>query len=247
MNTWPALFLGLLNLALIGALPRIFFRPGRLTRQWWLTASPFFASALALFAALGGWTAPQLTLSPAAGAVAVTLHAGSILLIGYTLGTHREPLSLWHQPLDTPRHIVTHGAYARVRHPFYSAFLLALLGSAIAWPHWITALALAAGFAQLDRTAAREEAALAESEFGPLYRAYVSRTGRFWPRTGRRSGVGEIQPAHQVRELGTGADLQLAEDVGEVGADRARGYAELPTDHLVRLPGGDEAGDLRLT
>lgn len=188
MDGYP-LFLGLLNLAVIGALPRIFFRRGRLTGEWWLTASPFFASAVALVAAMTGLLEPVLAPHPFAAAVAVALHAGSLLMIGYTLGTHREPLSLWHQPQDMPRHIVTHGAYARMRHPFYASFLLSLLGAAVAMPHWLTAAAFVLASAQLNRTAAREEAALIDSSFGPRYRAYLARTGRFWPSAQRGSAA----------------------------------------------------------
>lgn len=188
MDGYP-LFLGLLNLAVIGALPRVFFRRGRLTGEWWLTASPFFASAVALMAAMAGLLEPVLAPHPFAAAVAVALHAGSLLMIGHTLGTHREPLSLWHQPQDTPRHIVTHGAYARIRHPFYSSFLLALLGAAVAWPHWLTAAAVVLALARLNRTAAREEAVLIDSSFGMQYRAYLARTGRFWPSTRRTAAA----------------------------------------------------------
>lgn len=186
MTISPILFLGLLDLALIGALPRIFFRRGRLNLQWWLTASPFLVSAGTLLATAAGIASPMLAPTPLLEGVAVALHAGSILLIGFTLGTHREPLSLWHQPDDAPRHLVSHGAYARVRHPFYSAFLLALLGAALAVPHWATAAALAFGCLQLNRTAAREEAVLLGSPFGAEYRAYLSRTGRFIPKRPNR-------------------------------------------------------------
>jgi protein-S-isoprenylcysteine O-methyltransferase Ste14 len=188
MTDRSALILGLLNLAVIGALPRIFFRRGRLTAGWWLTASPFLASAVALLAALSGILEPVVTPQVVRAPVAVVLHAASLVMIGYTLGTHREPLSLWHQPGDTPRHIVTHGAYARIRHPFYTSFVLALLGAAVTCPHWLTVAAFVLGFAQLNRTAAREEAMLIDSPFSAEYRAYLSRSGRFWPR-GRRTAA----------------------------------------------------------
>lgn len=183
----PVLALGLLNLALVGALPRVFFRRGRLTVRWWLTALPFFASGAALLAAGAGLLAPALGPSAVREASAAALAAISIFLIGLTVGTHREPLSLWHQPDDAPRHLVTHGAYARVRHPFYAAFLLALLACALAFPHWSTAGAFLYACFQLDRTAAREEAALVSSPWGEEYVRYRERTGRFlpWPRRTR--------------------------------------------------------------
>src|SRR5262249_29458029 len=129
--TWDrtALVVLAIDFLAIGALPRVFFRPGRLNPSWWLTAVPFFVCpAFVLVSALGwapvsprwaGWLGPW---PPAASAV---LAVASLVLIAFTLGTHRVPIALWHQEGDSPRHIVTWGAYARIRHPFYASFLLA--------------------------------------------------------------------------------------------------------------------------
>jgi protein-S-isoprenylcysteine O-methyltransferase Ste14 len=177
----PILGLCLVNLALIGALPRIFFRPGRLNLQWWITAGPFFTMAGLLIAALFGSLSGPLPPSDARAFLAATLCASSILLIGFTLGTHREPVSLWQQEDDAPMRLVTHGAYARIRHPFYTAFLLALLGATLALPHPLAAIVFLFACVQLNRTAAREEARLLRSTFGREYAGYLSATGRFLP------------------------------------------------------------------
>lgn len=177
MSATPALWLCALNLALIAALPRIFFRRGRLNANWWLTAAPFFVAGAGLLHGAAGAPAPVL-LQP----VAVALAAASILLIGLTLGSHAEPVSLWHQQDDTPARIVVAGAYRRIRHPFYSAFLLALLGCAAAAPGVLTGAAFAGALVQLRRTALREERRLQASPHGERYREYMSVTGRFVPR-----------------------------------------------------------------
>jgi protein-S-isoprenylcysteine O-methyltransferase Ste14 len=182
----PTLVLCLCNLALIGALPRLFFRRGRLNARWWLTAAPFLVCAGVLLAGGLGWVAAMLPASPLAASAAAVLSAASLTLIGFTLGTHREPVSLWHQEADVPARLVTHGAYARLRHPFYSAFLLALLACVLAFPHPVTAVAFGLAVLQLDRTAAREEGRLLASALGAEYAAYVGRTGRFVP--ARRRG-----------------------------------------------------------
>ena len=106
----------------------------------------------------------------------------SIGLMCFTLGTHRIPIALWHQADDAPRHIVTWGAYARIRHPFYASFLLLLAACLLACPHPITAAAFVSGCPVLNGTAAREETRLRASEFGADYAAYMARTGRFFPR-----------------------------------------------------------------
>jgi protein-S-isoprenylcysteine O-methyltransferase Ste14 len=180
----------ILNLLFVGALPRIFFRSGTLGLSWWLTALPFVACTILVFLHARGILAAQPGILRAAypplALAAVPLSAASIALIAYTLGTHRIPISLWHQGDDAPRHIVTWGAYARIRHPFYAAFLLALLAAFLYFPHLGTVATLLYGFAVLTWTARREERRLRASEFGAEYADYQARTGRFWPRFGAR-------------------------------------------------------------
>ncbi|MEU3465703.1 isoprenylcysteine carboxylmethyltransferase family protein [Streptomyces sp. NPDC006733] len=184
----PALFLLLLNFAVIGALPRVFFRSdGRFNAKWWLTALPFGLSPLFVAAAaLLGWE-PMVPGSWRTGTalVAVALNAVSIALIFLTLGTHRIPVALWHQENDAPRHLVTHGAYGLIRHPFYTAFLLAFLSAVALLPHGVTLALFCYGLVALNATAAQEERRLSGSQFGAEYRGYLARTGRFVPRPGR--------------------------------------------------------------
>lgn len=172
--------------AAIGLLPRLFFQRGRLTPRWWITAAPFIANGAILALAVVGLApaaAPAGSGLAALGATAsVACALGAVALLFFTLGTHRVPLALWHQADDAPHHIVTWGAYARIRHPFYAAFILALLGAFALLPSWATAATLLAGVLQLDRTAAREESRLAASAFGAEYRTYMTQTGRFVPR-----------------------------------------------------------------
>ena len=186
----------LIALALVGALPRIFFRRGRLNGRWWLTAAPFVVAGATLAASLAG-----AVRSPIGGALgeglawlATGTAATGIALVRWTLATHMRPVSLWHQADDRPDELVTRGAYAHVRHPFYASFLLILLACALALPHALTLLALVAGIVLLDRTAAREEKRLLDA-FGHHYADYMRRSGRFLPRgmsagaSGRRSAL----------------------------------------------------------
>lgn len=181
----PVLALVLADFAMIGVLPRVFFKRGSFNRGWWLTALPFFCCPMFLLAAsLAGWRSwagAGGVLPAALGALAALLAGGSIALLFLTLGTHRVPLALWHQEDDAPASIVTHGSYARIRHPFYAAFLLAFASAVALFPHLGTVLPLCYAAVRLNATAAREERRLAASEFGEAYRAYAARTGRFLP------------------------------------------------------------------
>lgn len=180
----PVLVLALVDFAIIGVLPRVFFKRGSFNSGWWLTALPFFAAPTFLFvAALLGWHswAGTGTVVTVLSSVAAVLVAGSVALLFFTIGTHRVPLALWHQDDDAPASIVTYGAYARIRHPFYSSFLLAFLAAFALFPHVGTVLPLAYVVVRLTTTAMREERRLAASEFGEEYRAYIAQTGRFLP------------------------------------------------------------------
>jgi protein-S-isoprenylcysteine O-methyltransferase Ste14 len=197
-----AVLLLLLNFVFIGALPRLFFRSdGSFNIRWWLTALPFFLCPVYIAVALAiGWRPfASGALGTGLTLTGVALNTASTALIFMTLGTHRIPLALWHQDNDTPRHIVTYGAYRRIRHPFYSAFLLAFLAGFAAFPHWGTLLFAGYGFAVLNATAAREEQRLSGSEFGAEYRAYAGHTGRFLPRLGRIPAMEPAQSAETAR------------------------------------------------
>ncbi len=180
----PVLVLLLADFILIGVLPRVFFKRGSFNRGWWLTALPFWCCSIFLVVAAilkwHSWAGTGTTVT-VLDSIAAVLAGASGALIFLTIGTHRVPLALWHQKDDAPVSIVTYGAYARIRHPFYAAFLLAFVSACLLFPHLGTVLPLAYAFIGLNATAAREEKRLAASEFGDAYQEYMNRTGRFLP------------------------------------------------------------------
>jgi protein-S-isoprenylcysteine O-methyltransferase Ste14 len=184
MNRDVALLV-LLNFATIGLLPKLFFRRGEFNARWMLTASPYAgASAFVILAATGvlpPWFGHRSDLA----GVAVVASAASLSLIWLTVGTHRIPLALWHQTDDAPQEIVTWGPYSRIRHPFYTSFVLALLAGALVAPGWGTLGMLLMGVFALALTARREERRLLSSSLGNVYRDYMRSTGRFLPALGR--------------------------------------------------------------
>ena len=181
MNSISLLVLLLVNFTAIGLLPVLFFRrDGSFNLRWIATGAPFFIVPAALI--LGWLGVLEAVPMGVGGPIATVLSAVSIALIAMTVGTHRIPLALWHQDNDAPSEIVTWGPYARVRHPFYTSFLLAFAAATLAFPHLLTAGCLVYGFVALTITAAQEEQRLAASEFGDEYRQYMSVSGRFFPR-----------------------------------------------------------------
>jgi protein-S-isoprenylcysteine O-methyltransferase Ste14 len=77
--------------------------------------------------------------------------------------------------------LVTHGPYRWVRHPFYGAVGLFVLGIAFMAANWFILLAGAVLWSLfVVRTRKEEENLVARS--GHDYRGYMERTGRFFPR-----------------------------------------------------------------
>jgi len=184
-NTLLVLLLG--NFALIGLLPVICFRrDGRFSARWLLTGAPFFVAPVLLVLGRAGWLPPLFAGRPALqlalGVAAAVLAAASIVLIAATSEAHRVRPALWHQDDDAPAELVTRGPYARIRHPFYSSFLLAFVAAFLALPHAATLACLLYATVALTLTAQREERRLADSAFGDDYRRYVAESGRFLPR-----------------------------------------------------------------
>ena len=70
--------------------------------------------------------------------------------------------------------LLTHGPYARVRHPFYSAFLLLAVGLAVLFPILETVMLAVISIAVILFYVEREEAALI-ARYGKAYREYMGR------------------------------------------------------------------------
>jgi len=177
----------LANLVFIGVLPFVFFRrDGSFNFRWWLTGMPFFLSALAVIAGRYGYFARWSGLPDDALSTAASLAVlGSMVMIGWTVGSHRVPLALWHQNDDAPASIVNWGPYKYVRHPFYVSFLVTQIGAFLAFPHIGTLGAFGYAVVALSLTARREEKRLLTSKLGDEYRIYMTKTGRLVPGVGR--------------------------------------------------------------
>ncbi len=78
--------------------------------------------------------------------------------------------------------LVTHGVYARVRHPMYAAYLLWGLGQSLMLRNWVAGPMMLASFAVLCVIRIPAEERLMEESFGDEYRAYARRTGRLIPK-----------------------------------------------------------------
>ena len=76
--------------------------------------------------------------------------------------------------------LITGGPYRWVRHPVYVTVLLVLVSASLITANWFIGLLSGGLGAFFVLRAPLEEEKLSE-RFGDDYRAYVERTGRFWP------------------------------------------------------------------
>jgi protein-S-isoprenylcysteine O-methyltransferase Ste14 len=149
--------------------------------------------------AVGGALSMALHLAAIAAGHAGPLAALGLVLYGLALAlfwsavgvTAARPLSIAFST-DRPRHLLAVGPYARIRHPFYAAYLLAwIAGTLASGQSWL--LLTVAGMGALYVRAARfEESKFAASPLAAEYARYKHRAGMFWP--GRGRGPVEASP-----------------------------------------------------
>lgn len=145
-----------------------------------LTALVVFASGLAwmIYPPSMAWASLPLPLWLRWTGVAIVVLAG--LLIVWTF--HNLGKNLTDTVVTRKEHtLVFSGPYHWVRHPFYVAGALGVLGSGLAMANgfFLIGGAIVMGFL-VARTPIEEGKLVAR--FGDDYRAYMQRVGRFWPR-----------------------------------------------------------------
>ncbi|MEZ5988881.1 MAG: protein-S-isoprenylcysteine O-methyltransferase [Planctomycetota bacterium] len=109
----------------------------------------------------------------------VTVVAGLWLLYE----THAALGTNWSITLEVHEEhaLVTHGVYARLRHPMYLALLLYALGLALMVPNWVAGPSYLVAVVLLVCLRLGPEERMMREEFGAAYEAYVERTKRLLP------------------------------------------------------------------
>lgn len=77
--------------------------------------------------------------------------------------------------------LITKGFYKVVRHPLYASIMLMLLGGALVYRNWISALLTAFVFIPFMYYRAKQEERLLEAKFSE-YKEYREKTGMFFPK-----------------------------------------------------------------
>ncbi len=127
------------------------------------------------------WSVTTQTLAPG-WPVACCLFVASLVLWSWTLASTRATPPTLAFTGDDPERLIATGPYRWIRHPFYTAYMLFWIGSALAMAHglgWPGVLAIGAIYWSAAR---HEEGKFARSRLAPLYRAYLQSAGMFLPR-----------------------------------------------------------------
>ena len=83
--------------------------------------------------------------------------------------------------LTKGHHLVTTGLYARIRHPLYAAMFGWCVALSLLTANWIFVVMMVLSIAGTVVRVPKEEQMMIEA-FGEEYKAYMNRTGRFFPK-----------------------------------------------------------------
>jgi len=150
-----------------------------------------FASRALLFFILIGWLVLYTVNPPWMEALSIPFPSW-LRWVGFVLGLVSLGLWVWAQvalgkewspqlQLREEHLLVISGPYARIRHPIYTAMIGYGIGLALVTANWVFAAFAVLVIAGLFARAPKEEEMMIE-EFGERYKAYMRRTGRFFPR-----------------------------------------------------------------
>jgi protein-S-isoprenylcysteine O-methyltransferase Ste14 len=209
----------LINSAVFIAFAFSFFNPS--TKRDWRTFGTFSAFIVALFAEMYGF---PLTIYLLAGwlgrrfpGVNLLSHDAGHLwydLLGFKGNPHLNPIhiasnlfivggfvllaSAWRVLFQAQEDdaLATTGAYARIRHPQYLAFILIMVGFLLQWPTIPTLVMFPILWVTYVRLAHKEEREV-EAEFGDTWRAYAAVTPRWIPHVGAATRVPGGRPAER--------------------------------------------------
>ncbi|MGW7286106.1 methyltransferase family protein, partial [Streptomyces sp. NPDC054847] len=157
-------------------------RPGE--ASWWVGV--LFVTAL-----LGGTVAPVAALAglPTAAVTAVQWTGLVVTLAGMaaTLAAQTTTGASWRVGVNAGERtmLVTGGLFAHVRNPVFTAMAVTALGLVLMVPSWVSLLAWPAWSPLSSSRSASSRSPTSGPCTALRYAAYTTRTGRFFPKSGR--------------------------------------------------------------
>ncbi|OGN92888.1 MAG: hypothetical protein A2Z71_00015 [Chloroflexi bacterium RBG_13_50_21] len=149
-----------------------------------------FAVRVVLFFILLGWLVLYAINPTWMGVLSVPI-PDWLRWIGFALGLASVGFWSWTQvalgkewspqlQLRKEHHLVTTGPYARIRHPLYTAMIGYITSIAFVTANWFFVVLAITAIAGLYARVPKEEQMIIK-EFGEEYKAFMQRTGRFFP------------------------------------------------------------------
>lgn len=180
--TFPQALLTLLLVACFGsftwAVRNFFVKPERITAGLRITLLIGTLFALLHLAVI--LTTRDLQLLPVG--VAAGLYCSALAIFWWAIAANRvKPLSACFSQ-NEQLHLVQHGPYQFVRHPFYCSYLLAWLAGAVGTLNILLGLTSVIMFVLYLTAALKEESKFASSPLADAYARYRISTGRFFPK-----------------------------------------------------------------
>ena len=150
-----------------------------------------FAVRVVLFILLLGWLV-LYAINPTWLGVLSAPFPDWLRWVGFALGLASLGFWSWTQvalgkewspqlQLREEHHLVTRGPYNQIRHPLYTAMFGYGAGLALVTANWVFVVLAVAVIAGLFARVPKEEQMMI-GEFGEEYKAYMQRTGRFFPK-----------------------------------------------------------------
>jgi len=78
--------------------------------------------------------------------------------------------------------LVTNGIFSRVRHPMYLSIWLCVIGQALCVPNWLGGFGALVAWSFLYFIRINKEEQMMQEKFGEVYRVYMKKTGRIFPK-----------------------------------------------------------------
>lgn len=162
------------------------------TAEWW--AGVLFAAAL-----VAGLLAPVLAMAGlpiwSAGGKPAVSACGLVTAVGGIVGAILSQVDMgasWRIGVDPVERtdLVTTGAFAWARNPFFGATLLVAAGVALLVPNVVAAVGLVVLVVAVELQVRVVEEPYLREVHGAEYAAFAARTGRFFPRVGRIDRAG---------------------------------------------------------
>ena len=151
--------------------------------SWLMKAVASLAMLFGLLQVMAMASAPATSVT--SWLVAFVLYGSALALFWWALKTTRgHRFALAFTP-TSPTMVLAEGPYRWVRHPFYASYLLYWVAGAYATQAWwmIVSVIVMGGLYWL--AAVQEETEFLQGDQAEAYRAYIVRTGRFFPKLRR--------------------------------------------------------------